>query len=407
MLGIILNHHNMNEDKGISLGLLERKSRLSENTITKYLDTLEDKGLIVTTTTGYRKSFKATNDYIPQYEVIDSFLSGNINTEEKHTSNFAVKHTSNFADKNNIYKKPCYVKINNNSNIFMTSNVENLNKSEVNAGERNATQITDKANNPTTGGNSILLEVPTVGSPNEQRVFIVSSDGRDNAAISSIPTPLELPIPSSGIREADKWEYRTTKDRCWKETMDKAMFNGMPDNEADMRKLMNAVYFDWQTKNDAMNDRMLNEMIQYASVKCGITITRTKTNKRQFNVPMRNTNAPTLTEIQNLSLTKIQYNPDALERLALAANNDFVMCEAMSRAIEYLQIYRHVEYHICCVWYNALATLQKSADKMSDTKFEYCCLMMGKLEQAISDCGGRSMFDELGKTKYKSVMEVV
>lgn len=235
--------------------------------------------------------------------------------------------------------------------------------------------------------------------------YICSRDGLVEDAIGTIPTA-QGTTSLKTLREADEWEYRQLKDSCWKHTMDKEVTRlGKTPTETEMRTLCNSIYKDWETRNEAKNKRTLNEMIQYAFTRYGITLQPRKKKQSNFGKPTHNTNRPTTTEINNMSFVNITQNVDALERLELASKDCMVFIDAMNKCIEYLQITKRPTISVCKVWFNALHVIQTDGDRMNDKTFNYGCDVMDALEKAIYDCGGQGLMQTLQNGEYSHLFK--
>ena len=236
--------------------------------------------------------------------------------------------------------------------------------------------------------------------------YVCSRDGLIEDAIATIPTAQDT-TPMRTLREADEWEYRQSKDGCWKQTMDKELTRlGKTPTETDMRKLCNSIYKDWETRNEAKNKRTLDEMVQYAFTRYGIALQPKKKKQFNFGKPMHNTNRPTTTEISNMSVGNLSKNVDVLERLELASKDCMVFIDAMNKCIEYLIATRKPTISVCKVWFNALHIIQTDGDKMSDNRFNYACDTMDALRKAIHDCGGEDIMKSLQSDEYSHLFKV-
>ena len=236
--------------------------------------------------------------------------------------------------------------------------------------------------------------------------YVCSRDGLIEDAIATIPTAQDT-TPMRTLREADEWEYRQSKDGCWKQTMDKELTRlGKTPTEDDMRKLCNSIYKDWETRNEAKNKRTLDEMVQYAFTRYGIALQPKKKKQFNFGKPTHNTNRPTTTEISNISVGNLSKNVDVLERLELASKDCMVFIDAMNKCIEYLIATRKPTISVCKVWFNALHIIQTDGDKMSNNRLNYACDTMDALGKAIHDCGGEDIMKSLQSDEYSHLFKV-
>ena len=74
VLALILNYHNNENWDNTSIRTLKKDSGLTAPTIAKCVKVLEDKGLIKTVISTYKKNINATNDYLPNYETIQQMI---------------------------------------------------------------------------------------------------------------------------------------------------------------------------------------------------------------------------------------------------------------------------------------------------------------------------------------------
>ena len=252
-----------------------------------------------------------------------------------------------------------------------------------------------------------VVSIPTNDSLTDGTLnYVCSRDGLIEDAIATIPTAQDT-TPMRTLREADEWEYRQSKDGCWKQTMDKELTRlGKTPTEDDMRKLCNSIYKDWETRNEAKNKRTLDEMVQYAFTRYGIALQPKKKKQSNFGKPTHNTNRPTTTEISNMSVSNLSKNVDVLERLELASKDCMVFIDAMNKCIEYLIATRKPTISVCKVWFNALHIIQTDGDKMSDNRFNYACDTMDALRKAIDDCGGQGIMKTLQNDEYSHLFKV-
>ena len=77
ILMLILNYHNLDNWNSTSLRTLQKDCGVgSINTISKATKVLEEKGLVTTVISPYKKNIKPTYDYIPNYERIQEMING-------------------------------------------------------------------------------------------------------------------------------------------------------------------------------------------------------------------------------------------------------------------------------------------------------------------------------------------
>ena len=380
VLMVILNCNNMGWSY-IAHSEIMRQSGLSESTTKRVLTKLKKNGLI--------NEVKSEVNNMNNYIVSGFNLNGLMENETHENSQVGSNLTA--SGFNLTYKK----KINKNK-----GNNNNYNNSTsrymVSVNENSKKYVKTE-----------VVSIPTNDSLTDGTLnFVCSRDGLIEDAIGSIPTAQDT-TPMKTLREADEWEYRQSKDGCWKQTMDKELTRlGKTPTEDDMRKLCNSIYKDWETRNEAKNKRTLDEMVQYAFTRYGIALQPKKKKQSNFGKPTHNTNRPTTTEINNMSFVNLSKNVDVLERLELASKDSMVFIDAMNKCIEYLQITRNPTISVCKVWFNALNVIKTNGDKMSDNRLNYACDTMDALEKAIHDCGGQGIMKTLQNDEYSHLFKV-
>lgn len=380
VLMVILNCNNMGWTY-IAHSEIMRQSGLSESTTKRVLTKLKKNGLI--------NEVKSEVNNMNNYIVSGFNLNGLMENEVHENNQVGSKLTTsgfNLTYKNKRNKnKRNNNNYNNSTSRYMVSVNENSKKyvkTEV---------VSIPSNDSLTGG--------TLN-------YVCSRDGLIEDAIATIPTAQDT-TPMRTLREADEWEYRQSKDGCWKQTMDKELTRlGKTPTEDDMRKLCNSIYKDWETRNEAKNKRTLDEMVQYAFTRYGIALQPKKKKQSNFCKPTHNTNRPTTTEINNMSFVNLSKNVDVLERLELASKDSMVFIDAMNKCIEYLIATRKPTISVCKVWFNALRIIQTDGDKMSDNRFNYACDTMDALRKAIDDCGGQGIMKSLQSDEYSHLFKV-
>ena len=77
VLMLILNYHNLDSWNSTAISRLQTDCGVgSTNTISKATKVLEEKGLVTTVISPYKKNIKPTYDYIPNYERIQEMING-------------------------------------------------------------------------------------------------------------------------------------------------------------------------------------------------------------------------------------------------------------------------------------------------------------------------------------------
>ena len=394
VLMVILNCNNMGWSY-IAHSEIMRQSGLSERTVQRTLAKLKKMGLI----TEAKSNINNMNNYV----VSGVNLASLITTETTSGVNL------NGLMENEPYENNQVVSNLTASGVKLTyKNKRNKNKRNNN----NYNNSTSRYMVPVNENSKKYVKTELVSIPSNDSLtdgtlnYVCSRDGLIEDAIATIPTATDT-TPMRTLREADEWEYRQSKDGCWKQTMDKELTRlRKTPTEDDMRKLCNSIYKDWETRNEAKNKRTLDEMVQYAFTRYGIALQPKKKKQFNFGKPTHNTNRPTTTEISNMSVGNLSKNVDVLERLELASKDCMVFIDAMNKCIEYLIATRKPTINVCKVWFNALNVIQTNGDKMSDNRFNYACDTMDALRKAIHDCGGEGIMKSLLSDEYSHLFKV-
>ena len=394
VLMVILNCNNMGWSY-IAHSEIMRQSGLSERTVQRTLAKLKKMGLI----TEAKSNINNMNNYV----VSGVNLASLITTE-----------TTSGVNLNGLMENEPYE--NNQVGSNLTASGFNLTyKNKRNKNKRNNNNYNNSTSRymvPVNENSKKYVKTELVSIPTNDNLtdgtlnYVCSRDGLIEDAIATIPTAQDT-TPMRTLREADEWEYRQSKDGCWKQTMDKELTRlGKTPTEDDMRKLCNSIYKDWETRNEAKNKRTLDEMVQYAFTRYGIALQPKKKKQFNFGKPTHNTNRPTTTEINNMSVSNLSKNVDVLERLELASKDCMVFIDAMNKCIEYLIATRKPTISVCKVWFNALHIIQTDRDKMSDNRLNYACDTMDALRKAIHDCGGEGIMQTLQSNEYSHLFKV-
>ena len=387
VLMVILNCNNMGWSY-IAHSEIMRQSGLKETSVKETIKSLRKMGLI----TKVKTDINNMNNYIASGVNLTSLITSGSKSDPLNTT----ETTSGSKNNPQVGRK--------------TPDIYNINKNKRNNNNYNnstSRYMVSVNENSKKYVKTEVVSIPTNDSLTDGTLnFVCSRDGLIEDAIGSIPTAQDT-TPMKTLREADEWEYRQSKDGCWKQTMDKELTRlGKTPTEDDMRKLCNSIYKDWETRNEAKNKRTLDEMVQYAFTRYGIALQPKKKKQSNFGKPTHNTNRPTTTEISNMSVSNLSKNVDVLERLELASKDSMVFIDAMNKCIEYLIVTRKPTINVCKVWFNALHIIQTDGDKMSDNRLNYACDTMDALEKAIHDCGGQGIMQTLQKDEYSHLFKV-
>lgn len=388
VLMVILNCNNMGWTY-IAHSEIMRQSGLKETSVKEAIKSLRKMGLI----TKVKTDINNMNNYIASGVNLASLITSGSKSDPLNTT----ETTSGSKNNPQVGRK--------------TPDIYNINKKDIvnNMDYNNSTSryMVSVNENSKKYVKTEVVSIPTNDSLTDGTLnYVCSRDGLIEDAIATIPTAQDT-TPMRTLREADEWEYRQSKDGCWKQTMDKEVARlGKIPTEDDMRKLCNSIYKDWETRNEAKNKRTLDEMVQYVFTRYGIALQPKKKKQSNFGKPTHNTNRPTTTEIKNMSLVDIPKNVDVLERLELASKDSMVFIDAMNKCIEYLIVTRKPTINVCKVWFNALHIIQTNGDKMSDNSFNYACDTMDALRKAIHDCGGEDIMKSLQSDEYSHLFKV-
>lgn len=387
VLMVILNCNNMGWSF-IAHSEIMRQSGLKETSVKEAIKSLRKMGLI----TKVKTDINNMNNYIASGVNLTSLITSGSKSDPLNTT----ETTSGSKNNPQVGRK--------------TPDIYNINKNKRN--NNNYNNSTSRYMVSVNENSKKYVKTEVVSIPSNDSLtdgtlnFICSRDGLIENAIATIPTAQDT-TPMKTLREADEWEYRQSKDGCWKQTMDKELTRlGKTPTEDDMRKLCNSIYKDWETRNEAKNKRTLDEMVQYAFTRYGIALQPKKKKQSNFGKPTHNTNRPTTTEIKNMSVGNLSKNVDILERLELASKDSMVFIDAMNKCIEYLIATRKPTINVCKVWFNALHIIQTDGDKMSDNRLNYACDTMDALEKAIHDCGGEGIMKSLQSDEYSHLFKV-
>ena len=192
--------------------------------------------------------------------------------------------------------------------------------------------------------------------------------GAKNSGIAA-DTAATKPIFNT-IRTSAEWKVRHDNDSCWEETFEHAAEGLENPLEAEIRKLLNQVYKDWQNHTAAINTKMINDMKVYAERIYGIILaSKEKKDTVNYYIP-RHDAYPTADEIEKLSVCHISKNMNILNRLSAGCKQVNTVILALNKAIEFTQIYRIATAQSYECVSNAMATIDQNP-AMSDKKIKY------------------------------------
>ena len=221
VLLLILNYHNIDNWDNTSLNKLKTDSGASINTVAKSVNELEEKGLIKTVISSYKKSFKPTYDYLPQYEAIQKLINDNhiskidkcdkkdiskIDKCDKKDISKIDNHISKIDT--NIYQKMTehISKMDNNYNtinntINKTKEIEKENRKEKPENPVNGNQesnfISDSDNKVKINPNNMNNPNKPVNNPRSANLDYIDRLERQFNGISNKPTETETQNPKA------------------------------------------------------------------------------------------------------------------------------------------------------------------------------------------------------------------
>ena len=282
VLTLILNYHNIDNWNNTSLRTLKKDCGMAINTIKKHIKALEDKGLIKTVISSYKKSFNATNDYLPNYETIQQMIDGHVSKHVSNDMEHVSKHVSNDTEHVSNFDIEHVSKIDNKDNIIYNTIKEN--KKE----KREKENRKEKPENPVNG--------------NQKSNFISDSDNKVKINPNNMNNPNK---PVNNPRSANL-DYIDRLER---------QFNGISNKP---------------TETETQNPK--------ATANPKTTATQTPKTKRKY-APAN----PNLTTeyVRSLNCLFPENNPYILNDLIEAAKQPTLVMDAMDRAIEWTQRHKN------------------------------------------------------------------
>ena len=373
VLALILNYHNNENWDNTSLRTLKKDSGLTAPTIAKCVKVLEDKGLIKTVISSYKKNINATNDYLPNYETIQQMI-------DKYNSNcvLGMKETC-IRDTEGIkeicgMKETCIDVSKNfaygNERNFTTGMKETCNKYNIKDNIKEEKEIENKEN----------PENPVIENP-ETNSFSFDSDFRD---FKDSPNNLQ--------EEKENTENPVNGNQ-------KSNFISDFSNSVDSPNIVDET--DEDTDNPKCDSPKSNSDSKSKTYR--VNLNYIDDLERQFNgytdatSPNAAENSPKATANPNLtsdyikSIPCMHINLSILNDLIEASKRPTLVIDAMEKSIELLHTYRGGKgtglFYIAQVYDRASQTI-KSKNGMSEKQLKLATDKLAALKKDIVDCGG-------------------
>ncbi len=361
VLLLILNYHNIDNWDNTSLKKLKTDSGAAINTVAKSVNELEEKGLIKTVITSYKKSFKPTYDYLPQYEAIQKLINDNHiskidKCDKKDISKIDKCYKKDISKIDKCYKKDiskidkCYKKdiskidnhiSNNDTNIYQKM-TEHISKIDNKYNTINKTKEIEKENRKEKPENPV--------NGNQESNFISDSDNKVKINPNNMNNPNK---PVNNPRSANL-DYIDRLER---------QFNGISNKP---------------TETETQNPK--------ATANPKTTATQNpKTGGKYLSAN------PNLTSDYIKSIPCMYINLSILNDLIEASKRPTLVIDAMEKSIELLHTYRGGKgtglFYIAQVYDRASQTI-KSKNGMSEKQLKLATDKLAALKKDIVDCGG-------------------
>ena len=384
VLALILNYHNNENWDNTSLRTLKKDSGLTAPTIAKCVKVLEDKGLIKTVISSYKKNINATNDYLPNYETIQQMI-------DKYNSNCVLGMKETCIRDTEGIKEICGMKetyIPNNERMKETC--IDVSKNFAYGNERNFTtgmketcnkyNIKDNIKEEIEKENKENPENPVIENP-ENNSFSFDSDFRD---FKDSPNNLQ--------EEKENTENPVNGNQ-------KSNFISDFSNSVDSPNIVDET--DEDTDNPKCDSPKSNS--DSKSKPYRVNLNYIDDLERQFNgytdatSPNAAENSPKATANPNLtsdyikSIPCLHINLSILNDLIEASKRPTLVIDATEKSIELLHTYRGGKgtglFYIAKVYVNASNTI-KSKNGMSEKQLKLATDKLAALKKDIVDCGG-------------------
>ena len=192
-----------------------------------------------------------------------------------------------------------------------------------------------------------------------------TADTTENGADTADTRPIY-----NTIHAADEWSIRNAEDTCWQETLEHVTTNLSNPSENEIRNILNQVYKDWKNRDKAINAKMITDMKKYIEYRYQITLDKKeKRDKVNYQTPKSDA-YPTPAEIENLDLCHLSNNRDILNRLSAGCTRLDTVIISLTKASEFVQIYRIATPQLYQCISNAMATIN-NYPTISDKKYNY------------------------------------
>ena len=384
VLALILNYHNNENWDNTSLRTLKKDSGLTAPTIAKCVKVLEDKGLIKTVISTYKKNINATNDYLPNYETIQQMI-------DKYNSNcvLGMKETcirdtegmkeicgmkETYIPNNERMKETCIDVSKNfaygNERNFTTGMKETCNKYNIKDNIKEEKEIENKEN----------PENPVIENP-ETNSFSFDSDFRDFK-----DSPNNLQEEKENTENPVNGNQKSNFISDFSNSVDSPNIVDETDEDTDNPKCDSPKSdSDSKSKPYRVNLNYIDDLERQFN---GYTDT-TSPNAAE-NSPKATAN-PNLTSDYIKSIPCLHINLSIFNDLIEASKRPTLVIDAMEKSIELLHTYRGGKgtglFYISQVYVNASNTI-KSKNGMSEKQLKLATDKLAALKKDIVDCGG-------------------
>ena len=376
VLALILNYHNNENWDNTSLRTLKKDSGLTAPTIAKCVKVLEDKGLIKTVISTYKKTINATNDYLPNYETIQQMI-------DKYNSNCVLGMKETCIRDTEGMKEICGMKetyIPNNERMKETC--IDVSKNFAYGNERNFTTGMKETCNKYNIKDNIKEEIEKENKENpenpvientENNSFSFDSDFRD---FKDSPNNLqeEKENPENPVNGNQKSNFISD----FSNSVDSPNIVDETDEDTDNPKCDSPKSdSDSKSKPYRVNLNYIDDLERLFNGYTDATSPKATAN-------------PNLTSDYIKSIPCLHINLSIFNDLIEASKRPTLVIDAMEKSIELLHTYRGVKgtvFYIAQVYDKASQTI-KSKNGMSERQLKLATDKLAALKKDIVDCGG-------------------
>ena len=376
VLALILNYHNNENWDNTSLRTLKKDSGLTAPTIAKCVKVLEDKGLIKTVISTYKKNINATNDYLPNYETIQQMI-------DKYNSNCVLGMKETCIRDTEGMKEICGMKetyIPNNERMKETC--IDVSKNFAYGNERNFTTGMKETCNKYNIKDNIKEEIEKENKENpenpvientENNSFSFDSDFRD---FKDSPNNLqeEKENPENPVNGNQKSNFISD----FSNSVDSPNIVDETDEDTDNPKCDSPKSdSDSKSKPYRVNLNYIDDLERLFNGYTDATSPKATAN-------------PNLTSDYIKSIPCLHINLSIFNDLIEASKRPTLVIDAMEKSIELLHTYRGVKgtvFYIAQVYDKASQTI-KSKNGMSERQLKLATDKLAALKKDIVDCGG-------------------